>query len=85
MIDRLLQKNVQEFIEQHAQDDEQQLLLRHKTILDIQASVIAWQISGRRKAKTRFVELYRCHNSTPLVENDDTEEKTNLSGRLPYC
>lgn len=64
MIDRLLQKNVQEFIEQHAQDDEQQLLLRHKTILDIPASVIAWQISGRRKAKTK-IPLY--FNSSHIV------------------
>ena len=64
MIDKLLQKNVQEFIEQHAQGDEQQVLLRHKTIFDIPASLIAWQISGRRKAKTK-IQLY--YNSKNII------------------
>jgi THUMP domain-like/RNA cap guanine-N2 methyltransferase len=54
MIRQLLQKNVQDFIEQHAQDDEQQLLLKHKTVLNVPVSLIAWQISGRRKAKIKF-------------------------------
>ncbi len=62
MIDQLLQKNVQEFIKQHAQDDEQQLLLKHKTIFDIPASIIAWQISGRKKAKTKIPFYYNSLN-----------------------
>jgi hypothetical protein len=57
MIDRLLHQDVQNFIEQHAQDNEQQLLLKHKTILDVPATIIAWQISGRKKAKTK-IPLY---------------------------
>lgn len=57
MIEQLLQKNVQDFIEQHAQDDEQQLLLKHKIIFDLPASIIAWQISGRKKARTK-IPLY---------------------------
>lgn len=64
MIDKLLQQNVQQFIQQHAHDDEQQLLLKHKTIFDVQASVIAWQISGRRKAKTK-IPLY--YNTPDIV------------------
>lgn len=57
MIAKLLQGDVQEFIAQHANDDERQLLLKHKTIFDLPASVIAWQISGRKKAKTK-IPLY---------------------------
>jgi hypothetical protein len=57
MIEQLLQKNVQEFIEQHAQDDEQQLLLKHKTIFTLPVSIIVWQISGRKKSKTK-IPLY---------------------------
>lgn len=57
MIDRLLQKNVQDFIVNHANDDEQQLLLKHKTLFDLPTSLIAWQISGRKKAKTK-IPLY---------------------------
>lgn len=62
MIDKLLQKNVQEFIEQHALDDEQQLLLKHKTIFDVPASIVAWQISGRRKAQTKIPLYFNTSN-----------------------
>lgn len=64
MIHQLLQKNVQEFIEQHEHDDEQQLLLKHKTLFDIPASTIAWQIVGRRKAITK-IPLY--YNAKQIV------------------
>lgn len=62
MIDKLLQQNVQEFIQQHAGDDEQQLLLKHKTIFDLPASLVAWQISGRRKAKAKIPLYYNSAN-----------------------
>lgn len=58
MIDILLQQDVQEFIRQHANDNEQQLLLKHKVLFDLPASIIAWQISGRRKAKTKLPLYY---------------------------
>jgi hypothetical protein len=64
MINRLLQENIQQFISQHENDDEQQLLLKHKTIFDVPASAVAWQISGRRKAKTK-IPLY--YNSANIV------------------
>jgi hypothetical protein len=58
MINRLLQKNVQDFIERCAQEDEQQLILKHKTIFDVPISLIAWQISGKRKAKIKLPLYY---------------------------
>lgn len=58
MITRLLQRNVQDFIEQHAQDDEQQLVLKHKTVFDVPVSLIAWQLSGKRKAKIKLPLYY---------------------------
>lgn len=58
MITRLLQRNVQDFIEQHAQDDEQQLVLKHKTVFDVSVSLIAWQLSGKRKAKIKLPLYY---------------------------
>lgn len=64
MINQLLKKDVQDFIEQHAQDDEQQLLLKHKTISDVPVSLVAWQISGKRKAKIKL-PLY--HNTKGIV------------------
>lgn len=62
MIERLLQKNVQQFIEQHAHDDEQLLLLKHTTIFDLPASEVVWQISGRRKAKIKLPLFYQTAN-----------------------
>lgn len=62
MIQKLLQKRVQEFIRQHANDDEQKLLLRQQTIFDVPASAIAWQIAGRRKAKIKIPIYYNTAN-----------------------
>lgn len=62
MIEKLLQENIQEFIRQHANDDEQKLLLRQQTIFDVPASAIAWQIAGRRKAKIKIPLYYNTVN-----------------------
>lgn len=62
MINKLLQQDVQEFIKQHANDDEQQLLLKHKTIFGIPATTIAWQISGRKKARTKIPLYFNTFN-----------------------
>jgi len=61
MIDKLLQQNVQEFIQQHT-GDEQQLLLKHKTIFGLPASVIVWQINGRKKARIKAPLYYQSAN-----------------------
>ena len=58
MIEKLLQKKIREFITEHAHADEQALLLKHKTIFDVPASLVAWQISGRRKAKSKIPLYY---------------------------
>lgn len=86
MIDRLLQKNVQEFIAQHVNEDEQHLLLRQKPIFDVPPTLIAWQISGRRKAKTKL-PLY--HNTPNIVyppginlEQSSSEETAMLKAFL---
>lgn len=58
MIEKLLQENIREFIKEHANADEQALLLKHKTIFDVPASLVAWQISGRRKAQIKIPLYY---------------------------
>lgn len=82
MIDTLLQHEVQEFIRQHAHSDEQQLLLKHKTLFDLPTSIIAWQISGRRKAKTKLPLYY---NTERIIyppglnlEQSSSEETANF-------
>jgi hypothetical protein len=57
-----LQKEVQNFIRQHETDDENALLLKHKFILGIPASLVADQITGRRKAKLKLPSWYDAQN-----------------------
>lgn len=58
MIDILQQLDVRDFIQAHENDDERALLLKHKTLFDLPASIIANQIVGRRKAKTKLPLYY---------------------------
>jgi hypothetical protein len=58
MIEQLLHRDVQEFIFAHEQDDEKALVLKHKTILGLPASLIAEQIGARRKAKSKLPLYY---------------------------
>ena len=58
----LLHPAVQKYIKDHEDDDEKELLLRHKSILGLPARMIAEQIIGRRKAKLKLPEIYRCDN-----------------------
>ncbi|GHN00020.1 hypothetical protein WSM22_15090 [Cytophagales bacterium WSM2-2] len=57
-IKRLASNEVQEFLSLHEKDDEQQLLLKHKTILGIPAALIAQQLAGRRRAKDKLPLFY---------------------------
>jgi hypothetical protein len=58
MIERLIQREVQEFVIAHEGDDEQKLLLKHKSILDLPASLVINQITGRRKSKIKLPLYY---------------------------
>lgn len=64
MIELLLQPEVQQFILEHERDDETKLILKHRTIHHVPSSVIAEQISGRKKAKTKLPLYYE---STGIV------------------
>ena len=58
MISSLLRPEVQAFIREHENDDEKKLVLQHREILGMPAPVIAEQIIGRRKAKTKIPLYY---------------------------
>jgi 16S rRNA G966 N2-methylase RsmD len=62
MITLLLQPEVQKFILEHEQDDEKKLVLQHRTIHGVFTSLIAEQISGRRKAKIKLPLYYKSQN-----------------------
>jgi hypothetical protein len=58
----LLSTDIQNFIRDHEQDDERQLVLKHTTIFGVPSSIIADQISGRRKAKEKLPTFYHSAN-----------------------
>lgn len=62
MIDLLVQKEVQDFIVKHENADEKKLILKQKEILGVPTSVIAEQITGRRKAKLKLPLYYSSRN-----------------------
>jgi THUMP domain-like len=50
---------LQSFVLAHETDDERKLVLKHKVIHGVPAALVANQISGRRKAKTKLPSYYR--------------------------
>jgi hypothetical protein len=59
VIPELLNSQVIDFILKHENDDVNELLLKHKNIEGVPASVIADQIRGRQKSKDKLPVLYR--------------------------
>lgn len=59
----LLSEKVQQFIHQHANDDERELVLRYKEVDGVPLARIAEQIAGRRKAKDKLPTFY----NTPAI------------------
>lgn len=59
----LLSEKVQNFIHQHANDDERELVLKYKEVDGVPLARIAEQIAGRRKAKDKLPAFY----NTPAI------------------
>jgi hypothetical protein len=59
VIPLLLSPEVQQFIRDHEYDDESRLILKSKYIHGVDASVIAQQIAGRRKARTKLPAFFQ--------------------------
>jgi 16S rRNA G966 N2-methylase RsmD len=81
MIDLLIQKEVQDFIFGHEQEDEKKLVLKHRVIHEVPSSVIAEQITGRRKAKVKLPLYYNTQNIVyppGLNLEQSSSEKTAL-------
>ena len=58
MIEKLLRKEVQDFLVEHEQEDEKKLILKHRTLFGLSTGIIADQLSGRRKAKVKLPLYY---------------------------
>lgn len=62
MLQELLSTEVQSFIRAHENEDERNLLLKHKLIHGIPAALIADQIRGRKKSKEKLPSYYNAEN-----------------------
>jgi hypothetical protein len=58
VIPELLNSQVIDFVLEHENDDVNELLLKHKSIAGVPASIIADQIRGRQKSKEKLPVLY---------------------------
>lgn len=59
LIKLLLSDEVQAFIEKHYHDDPRELLLKYRSVGDAPASLVADQITGRKKAEDKLATWYR--------------------------
>lgn len=59
MIDHIASKEVQAYLRDHEHTDEKKLVLQHKTVLGLPASVIANQLKARKKAKDKIPLYFR--------------------------
>jgi 16S rRNA G966 N2-methylase RsmD len=81
MITQLLQPAVQQFILDHEQDDPQKLILKHRSLHDVPMSIIADQLIGRQKAKSKLPLYYNTANIVyppGLNLEQSSSEKTAL-------
>jgi len=58
LINYLLSKKIQSFIQEHQQDDPNELRLKYKTIFEIPANIVIDQILGRKKTKEKLPTWY---------------------------
>lgn len=56
---RIAQPEVQDYIFSHESDDERSLVLKHHEVLGLPASLIAQQLTGRRKSKIKLPTWYK--------------------------
>jgi hypothetical protein len=94
MISVLASEVVQRFLREHEHEDERALVLKHKTVFDLPAALIANQLACRRKAKMKLPSWYTTsgvvYPSATSLEQTSSEitarykydQLTKLPGRL---
>jgi THUMP domain-like len=58
-LSQIAQADIQNFLIAHEHDDEKVLVLKYKEIGGVPAAIIASQLSGRRKAKSKLASWYK--------------------------
>lgn len=86
MIRKLLSDDVQSFIKDHYSTDPQQLLLKHRSISGLPASVVVDQLIGRRKAEEKLTTWYLESNiiypPTLNIEQASSEKAASIKAEF---
>ena len=59
MIEKILSKEIQQFVRSHQWDDEHKLLLKYRKVGDLPIRKVVDQIVGKRKAKDKLPTFYQ--------------------------
>lgn len=84
-IDRISSPDVQNYIREHENDDVKSLVLKHKVIHEVPASIIADQIAGRRKAKEKIPTFYNSNVVYPPginLEQSSSEQTATFKAKV---
>jgi 16S rRNA G966 N2-methylase RsmD len=89
-LSRIVDPDVQDYLFSHEGEDERALVLKHKDILGLPASVIAQQLAGRRKSKLKLPAWHQrkqiIYPPTVNLEQCSSEAtalfKASLAGKL---
>lgn len=84
-IDRISSNEFQQFIREHENDDVKSLVLKHKEILDVPASLVAEQISGRKKAKDKIPTFFSGETIYPPginLEQSSSEQTATFKTKI---
>jgi len=57
-LSQITREDVQRFLNEHENDDENELVLKKKLIFEIPSSILATQLAGRKKAKAKLPTWY---------------------------
>jgi hypothetical protein len=79
-------KEIQEYLFDHAKDDEKKLLLKHKSLLGLPSSLIAQQIAGRKKIESKVPLFFQTKGVVyPLsinLEQSSSEATARLKANI---
>ena len=94
LLHSLAAPEVQQYLQGHEHDDEQKLILKHKSLFGIPTAALAEQLRGRRKAKDKLPSYYATtgivYPPSVNLEQSSSEASANFKAEviqrfLPEC
>lgn len=87
-LSRISEEEVQDYLFAHEAVDERDLVLQHEEILNLPAALIAQQIAGRRKAKSKLAMWYRTkgiiYPPSVNIEQSSSEATARFKAKIAH-